>query len=147
MNLEEVKKEIYKEKNIYRRFYNGFEYWIIRPMYNTTKEPSQYRSVHLCGYVVIPRDSQYYISDDYNDYNIECHGGLTFANSMDFLSIDFCIGFDCHHYNDIGSLDFDELSYFGKNAKYRNVEYIDKECKSIIDQLKTLVSNNKLINN
>ena len=126
-----MKDKLKKELNIYREHYKGFEYWIIRPKVMTPIRNSE--SLHLCGYVVIPRDSKYYISDDYDDYDVECHGGLTFADSLEYLSIPFCIGFDCTHSCDISELEPEYI--LDISAKYRDVDFVRSECKSIINQL------------
>jgi len=132
MNIEDLKEELYEERNIYRRNYKGFEYWIIRPHYQGCRELGHHTGIYLCGYVTIPRDSKYFISDNYNSYDVECHGGLTFGDSLDYLSVDFCIGFDCAHCYDINTLD---TEMWFQESRYRNVDYVDRECKSIIDQL------------
>lgn len=134
MEIEDVKKELHKERNIYRRNYKGFEYWIIRPhcQQECTELSHKIRSIHLCGYVTIPKDSKYFITSNYESYDVECHGGLTFGNSLDYLSVDFCIGFDCSHSYDISTLD---TKLWFQESRYRNVDYVDRECKSIIDQL------------
>lgn len=121
------KKIIGKEKSVYRRFYRGFEYWIIRPDTNPI-------FFHLCGYVVIDKESQYYISDNYNDYDINCHGGLTFADPLPQFSIEFAIGFDCGHLGDLSN-SFQIEDGKDHNKEYRNVDYVDQECKRIINQL------------
>lgn len=126
-----MKDKLKKELNIYREHYKGFEYWIIRPKVMTPIRNSE--SLHLCGYVVIPKDSEHYISDDHNDYDVECHGGLTFADSLEYLSIPFCIGFDCTHSCDIAELN--PKFVFDHNAEYRDVDFVRSECKSIINQL------------
>ena len=129
---KELELTLSKESNIYRRFYKGFEYWIIRPnnALRFTKNPI---TIHLCGYVVIPKDSKYFESDDYYNYDIDCHWGLTFAGSIEPINVDFAIGFDCAHCNDINRLDDNWES--SNKATYKDVNYVDEECKSIIDQL------------
>ena len=126
------KEQLEKEGNFYRRFYKGFEYFIIRVSKVRYKQ-SPINQFHLCGYIVLDKKSEYFISESYDDYNMEVHGGLTFSGGLDYLSIPFAIGFDCAHCWDISSDDFN----FGlpEDMSYKNVDYVDKECKSIIDQL------------
>lgn len=131
MEREKLMESLSIEKNIYRESFKGFEYWIIRPFCTDfSQTPIEYNPIHLCGYIVIPKNSKYYISNEADDYNIECHGGLSFANSISNLSIPFCIGFDCAHSCDISRVD-EDLIY----GKYRNVNYVRWECKNIINQL------------
>lgn len=132
MSEEDFIKTLKQEGNFIRRFYKGFEYFIIRPSYFRGVIKDKDTSIHLCGYVVIDKKSKYYISDDYSDYKINCHWGLTYAGEFKNLSVDFCIGFDCAHCDDINYLS-PEMAWVG--SEYRNVEYVDRECKSIIEQL------------
>jgi len=126
-----MKETLKNEVNIYREYYKDFEYWIIRPKVMTPIRKS--KSLHLCGYVVIPKDSEYYISDNCDDFDIECHGCLTYSGGLDYLSIPFCIGFDCNHPCDISELKPEH--FLNSNAKYRDVAFVRSECKSIINQL------------
>ena len=92
---------------------------------------------------------------DYCALDIDCHGGLTFGGKhhgmKDLLTTkceDNWIGFDCGHYYD--EHDFECVKkYYGQDSyevimKYRitcgdrtvrRYGYVEKECKSIIDQL------------
>lgn len=99
---------------------------------------------------------------DYNALDISCHGGLTFGGKhhglKDLLPVkceDNWIGFDCGHSGDNSDTEcFKE--YFGEQmvsrrqsffdtwnvpdhhaGKVRDFRYVEKECKSIIDQLLT----------
>ncbi len=144
--------------------YKGLEYLIVL---NTTG--------HRCGYVAIPPDHKFsntpleirkiefekfkkeYEHYDYDNLNIECHGGLTFMAKdhglKDLLSTpcnDFWIGFDCGHCWDKPDQNafikyygedeykkrqsfFDVIGSHGESVKY--YEYVEQECHSIIDQL------------
>lgn len=129
--MRTIENQLKKESSVYRRFYKGFEYWILRPslLFNPLNSYKKH-NFHLCGYVVIERGGEYYY-DDYDD--IECHGGITFSDSIEDLDIDFAIGFDCAHYYDFNNIR--QLSYEPLLHHYRDVKYVDKECKFIIDQL------------
>lgn len=99
----------------------------------------------LCGYVKIPIDHPCYLKQ-YNDMDIECHGGLTFGK-MD--SDGHWIGFDCAHMNDIcpsivkkmvekyenllKAFDREEISIF--HMSYKNIKFCINQCMSIVDQL------------
>ena len=95
-------------------------------------------------------------SYDYDSLDIECHGGLTFMspdhglkNLLTTPCTDQWIGFDCGHCYD--KSDYDAMEkYFGREYaearfKYcssledgnivRTFEYVEIQCKSIIDQL------------
>lgn len=89
---------------------------------------------YLCGYVHIPLSHPVY-GKKYHDIDIECHGGLTYSN-IDYQTKDMVIGFDCAHYMDIVPYYYDHhnsLVWIG--AKYRNMKYLEIECKSIVNQL------------
>ena len=133
-----------KECNTYRKHYKGFEYWILRPHYWENRYTDDYfKYFHLCGYVVIPKKSKYYIDNNSLSYNIECHGGLTYAGSRKALDIEFCIGFHCNDLNDASSFNLSLYSSesnklereFYEDETYKTVHYVEEECKSIINQL------------
>ena len=93
---------------------------------------------HLCGYVALPRthplnEVDYGVAE--KQWRISVHGGLTFA---DFLPVSgerrYCYGFDCAHMFDLSSWrqfddECDALPY------YRDMQYVEDECKALIDQL------------
>ncbi len=130
---------------------------------------------HRCGYVAVPAghkldyvksekrkmpgSDREYTHYDY-DYDIECHGGVTFCKRehdlKDLLTVpcnDLWLGFDCAHAWD--ARDYDALEkYFGKdcdtlkfynqypehkriglNETVKTYGYVELECKSMIDQL------------
>ena len=104
---------------------------------------------HRCGYVGIPEGFVAY-GREWDDYMIDCHGGITFSEECDRLGPDlWWIGFDCNH-ND--GIDIDAIrKYFGdKEAEQRKtwpdyerrqhfhaytLEECVEECKHIIDQV------------
>jgi len=51
---------------------------------------------HLCGYVVLP-EGHYAYEKDYDDIDVDVHGGLTYANMEDGKWV---VGFDCAHLGD-----------------------------------------------
>jgi hypothetical protein len=113
---------------------------------------------HLCGYVSIPSDHPCYY-EEYNDINVDCHGGLTFGECMD----KHWIGFDCGHLGDyVPSIEhlkktapymqeyrehMEELSkqynvdikHHLFNKTYKNIAFVIGECKLIVEQLVDMV--------
>lgn len=120
---------------------------------------------HRCGYVQVNDKNIFTkiseclnnLYDPDNKYNIECHGGITFKNSSPETQCQMpghnWIGFDCNHSGDIPDItavlmkfeDIEDkrISYMVDNvrsfAKYgyevRFADYVENNCKSIIDQL------------
>jgi len=110
-----------------------------------------------CGYVSIPPHHEYsnLKENDYRAPKIDCHGCITFVSKehvlKDYLTIpcnDMWIGFDCSHYRDSPDK-VNAVKYFGELVpesylfgngvnKIRTYSYVEKECKSIIDQLISL---------
>lgn len=99
------------------------------------------------GYVSVPDDK------DYNNYDIDCHRGLTFSGELPYdygQKAKFYIGFDCGHCGD--GHDFDTAYKYGLiDAELRDrreedfsylqssgvwwLEYVEDQCKYIVDQL------------
>jgi hypothetical protein len=98
---------------------------------------------HLCGYIKVPNEHKFY-KLDYDDIDIDVHGGITFNGSIEDAENEFWIGFDCAHWGDVCpkmnklyselSILFRKNSFF-KESIYRNVEYCTNECKRMVDQL------------
>ncbi len=103
---------------------------------------------YRCGYVSVSNEG------DYEDFDIACHGGLTFSGDLLDMgygpSKPFFIGFDCGHYGDGCDLDMalryglidvrerdmrKELDLFPDCGVMRSLEYVKDQCKSIVDQL------------
>jgi len=95
----------------------------------------------LCGYVNVSKKSA---------CDISCHGGLTFNGKFSyshlkkqhdlddksyksFFKSTYWLGFDCAHYNDIipKMIHMD----FRKDNVYRDIHFVENECKKIIDQI------------
>lgn len=85
---------------------------------------------HLCGYVEVPDG----LSINVNE--IDCHGGITFSDRWsEFPTDGHYIGFDCMHFRDWNPLSAKErLS--SNDDEYRDTEYVLREIKHIIKQLK-----------
>jgi len=93
----------------------------------------------LCGYVAVDRGHPYY-GKDYNFLDVECHGGLTYANEC---SGHVChvpepgepddvwwFGFDCGH-----SWDFIPSYSDGGDGTYRDLKYVRREVTFLARQL------------
>lgn len=113
------------------------------------------RHGNLCGYVGLPPChigyGKHYDDDLFN--NLECHGGLSFAdrcqpgNETDEIchvpglneSDDvWWIGFDCHHSGDIApGLRARECGHGWEdtNDRYRTVAYVTRECERLAQHL------------
>lgn len=107
---------------------------------------------HLCGYAKVPDGHPVLKSINheqmlYDQFNIDIHGGLTFAEK--FPNGDYWIGFDCAHYDDIipsmkkiermndlmksYQEKYPDCSLF--NPTYKSLMFVIEECKSIAEQL------------
>ena len=75
------------------------------------------------GYVIIPKNHKYH-GEQYNDIPINCHGGLTYANTLHWEESKnkgkFAIGFDFNHFDDGGG----------------SKKQAELECKHIIEELR-----------
>jgi hypothetical protein len=106
-------------------------------------------SGHWCGYVGVGSDHRYY-GINYDDCQVEVHGGLTFASHCQpggFESSGVChlpepgesgevwwLGFDCAHAWDLSPW----YQARGLNCPldvYRTLDYVKDECKSLAAQL------------
>lgn len=102
---------------------------------------------YRCGYVSVTEDK------DFTDYDIDCHCGLSFSGKLLYdygQKAKFYIGFDCGHCGD--GLDFDTAYKYGLiDAETRDrkkevfsysqgygvwwLEYVEDQCRYIVDQL------------
>lgn len=112
---------------------------------------------HRCGYVEIPKGHELF-EKDYEDIDVQVHGGLTYANhyvAPEGETENWWIGFDCAHYMDgrdyetayklykdhpevLSSLKYMEKvdKMFDTNVgEVRTMEYVEGELKSIVDQI------------
>lgn len=103
-----------------------------------------------CGYVSTT------LRRDFASIDVECHCGLTFSGALpvDYAPKEaFYIGFDCGHCLDgidadlayeYGLVDEIRREYLRKSYWYlsdcpvRDVEYVEEQCKKIVDQLEVL---------
>ncbi len=109
---------------------------------------------YRCGYVGVPQTHPAY-QRGYHELNIDCHGGLTYAedhlcNQHDTET--WWLGFDCNHYGDARDIEATKR-YFPKcyeeMSKYRyyhsypgdrpcSLEYAKVHCRRIAKQLKQM---------
>lgn len=137
MTIEKM-LEIIKSEGDSKTFkYKGYTCHILRhPAYKTEKMPGFLSLFHLCGYVELPSSHKHY-KKSYDDIDVDVHGGLTFAN--DHLpgkqpTDKWVIGFDCAHAGDL-SMIIPSFSKLRLGERYRTMEWVKKELKSLVDQL------------
>ncbi len=104
---------------------NGFDYKIIN------------YGLHPCAYVALPNSHKYY-NKEYNDIDVDCHGGLTFGRFTTFepdKDEKFWIGWDYAHYGDYSGTDLMFSPDFCVGGKKWTTEEILEEVKNVICQL------------
>ena len=128
-----------------------------------------YYGGHLCGYVKLDETHPYH-GKGYQDMNIDCHGGITYAERSEWVDHPeenkFWIGFDCGHSGDfIPSSEMfkkrhNKPSWIEKmneifdssnlpdylKPTYKNLNFCIEECKSIVDQLIVIAEQGENIN-
>lgn len=116
-----MEKEWLKEPNRKEFTYKGYHCFIQRHMHLG----------HLCGYVDLPKLSQFYGVDYYKIVNIDVHGDLTYSNWSDDKKTAWRIGFDCAHLDD-----FSPYGMFDQSGTvYRNITFVENEIKRIVGQI------------
>lgn len=88
------------------------------------------RSGHLCGYVHLTQDNDYY-GYEYDDIPVNCHGGLTYGSEHEN---EWVIGFDCAHLGDLQPF-YTDMELYGNTGTYRDMEYVTFQCESICEQI------------
>jgi len=89
------------------------------------------RGGHLCGYVTLTPDNDFF-GKDYDNISVSCHGGLTYASEEGSYWV---IGFDCAHFDDLQPFYIDKEIIYGENRVYRDMEFVTEECESICEQI------------
>lgn len=105
---------------------------------------------HLCGYVTLPDNHPWFGKSMDSDSlcGVEVHGGITYSRQE---GIHWKIGFDCAHSVDlVPSVEVFKKQYkdpfmedIKKNfpkfsfliARYRNIAYVEEECKGLADNV------------
>jgi hypothetical protein len=94
---------------------------------------------HRCGYVTVP-DGHPCEGKDYDELDVEVHGGLTFGDGAKF-------GFDCAHFYDAKDPELISDEYrkiyerwprFDESGTVRTLEFCVAECERLAAQLKEL---------
>jgi hypothetical protein len=94
---------------------------------------------HRCGYVTVP-DGHPCAGKDYDELDVEVHGGLTFGAGAKF-------GFDCAHFYDAKDPELMSDEYrkiyerwprFDEGGTVRTLEFCVAECERLAAQLKEL---------
>lgn len=112
----------------------------------------------LCGYVAVTEDHPFY-GKDYDDVDVEVHGGLTFASKcQEHVTEDhgvchvpapgrsdnvWWLGFDCAHLGDAcpGMIQYrNEISdsKLWDRDTYKNIAYVKNEIRLLAKQLKAV---------
>lgn len=116
---------------------------------------------YRCGYVGLPKENRYY-KKKYDDIPVDCHCGLTYSENHLFGQDDkdiWWIGFDCGHcfdgidkntFNNIYErellnmspvefrtcmMNFDCMWEISREYPIRTQEYVENECRKIVDQI------------
>jgi len=88
---------------------------------------------HHCGYVIVPEDHKWY-GDSYDKhYDVDVHGGLTYADTVYWEEGDnygWAFGFDAAHLGD------ETLYSRDPGDTFKDVDYMAKECESLARQIK-----------
>lgn len=98
---------------------------------------------HRCGYVSVPTEHPWY-GKDYNEVDLDVHGGVTYAGMRDDL---WWFGYDCAHLGDARDPELmsDEyknvlpgrkLNFDGDTVK--TLDFCVNECESMAWQLKEI---------
>ena len=104
---------------------------------------------HRCGYVGLKDDDPRYGKKYGKLDKIECHGGLTYSAGHLLADVPrgmWWIGFDCAHAWDapdieavreiFGEFDAERAAIcYNHGAPIRTREYVEAECRNIVDQL------------
>ncbi len=86
---------------------------------------------HHCGYVESPEK---FIEDSYDShYDIDVHGGLTFAGTISDINESWLFGFDAAHLGDKTAYSNDPGDIF------RDLDYMINECEALAKQIKEQV--------
>jgi len=121
--------------------YDGYNCVVTRTVYTDEKAP---RHFFLCGYIHIPKWHRLHGVDIYGEdtaadvdlvRDLEVHGGVTYTGRR-FDDGEWYIGFDCAH---VGDLFIDEEIFMrSPDSRYRDLEYVQEECRCLVKQLKEL---------
>ena len=97
---------------------------------------------HRCGYVSVPAEHPLH-GKDYNDVDVEVHGGLTYSDERDGL---WWFGYDCAHWDDAKDPDlmsdeykkaFNDWPRFNEGT-IKTLEFCVAECEALAKQLEEM---------
>lgn len=152
IDIEKIKEKIKEEGDSKEGEYRGYRYIVLRSPVG----------INLNGYVALPKNhtfrvgygtswrGHYIFRAGYGtswcgtswcghsgcrvhvpENVIDVHGGLTYSGDIEFSDgKHYCLGFDTAYSGDVWTFE-----YIEKHAEYRNMEYVENECKRMIDQL------------
>ena len=123
--IKEYKRLIEKEGNRKQFEYKGVKALILRVRPDI--------SGHLCGYVQIDKKLDPLDYNEYNNHDIDVHGGLTFSGEL-LGEEGHWEGFDCIHLGDIAPMREDNEMWVSFGDTYKNMKYVETEIKTMIDQ-------------
>lgn len=132
VDKDEVLDLIEKEGNFKKWIYTcqyGIEYKCIiirNPIMN-----------FLCGYVEVDKYNQFFGNNDYLNYRLDVHGGITYASEHlpNLNGNSWFIGFDCGHYGDLVIHKNMNVNFGLDNGIYRDMNYVKDQCEKLADQL------------
>lgn len=99
-----------------------------------------------CGYVGVEATHKLH-GKDYDDVDVDVHGGLTYANGKSDYPADnkgmWWFGYDCAHFGDgrdfsLMSDKYKAISYLDEGGVVRSLEYCVDECEKLAKQLEEL---------
>jgi hypothetical protein len=138
---EEIKLKIRKEGNLKWFFKDGYMCMLIRPHFAQHFHWDTDKSLifNLNGYVGVPKGHKLY-KKHYDTLNeISIHGGLTYSGWLCGDKTYWFFGFDTAHSGDLCMDMSDYIDDFDKlhqGDTYKDEEYVMKEIKSLLRQLK-----------
>lgn len=116
-----------KREILHKDNYKGYNFYILN------------LGTHPTAYVEIPKESNLF-GKDYNDIDLDVHGGLTYANDYLYIYIltkldnSWFIGWDYAHWKDYSGY-YENTNIDTTDMKKWTTEEIIKDCESVIEQI------------
>lgn len=143
VNYDGHEPEWTQEEDHYSFLIKGYPCEIIR----------NYRGI-LIGQISIAQDSAFYNMENL-DKIINVYGGFTmdsFSKSVDGMSMQRILRFDCDHFGDLSPIDARRADYLGRNSQkiinsvtknsqkyiYKNVNFVYNELVQVVIQMEQL---------
>ena len=93
--------------------------------------------MHPCAYIEIPKGHRFY-EKDYEEIDLDCHGGLTFSDVRDFgFGEKYYIGWDYVHVGDYipyFPIEGEDMSIYENAKRWTTAEILD-EVHTCIEQI------------